>query len=135
MEYTIEEVLNEFDEIDFDEESHARGPVLEAALYSWFELPNIGRDESALKAAIEYAFDRFLRLDLEEIEGFVKRFVQFFMDWGAAAEETLWSLHGEEFVSYLPHMDLERLGRDLKDDEGLFEVSDGRIAQFDKEGQ
>lgn len=141
QEYTIEEILEELDDTYFEGEPITTGPEAESdikrKLRELYALPNINRDESALKASIEYAADKFVastEFSLEEIEQHAKRFAFFYKDWEEAAEEHLKSMIGQEIITYLPYMDLERLGRAIKDDEGFFEVSDGRIACFNKEG-
>jgi hypothetical protein len=131
--YTKTEILEELDNIDFEEESDARGPVLEATLRELYNLPNIKQDESAIRAAIEYS--NLAQMDLDDVKQYAARFELFYKDWEEAAEEHLLSMIGQEIKTYLPYIDLDRLGRGLKDDEGFCEVSDGRIACFKKEGE
>lgn len=135
--YTTEDLLDELDNTYLPGEPHLSGGETESdaatKLRELYDLPNIKQDESALKAAIEYAADKSGEpLSLEEIEAYAKRFALFYKDWEEAAEEHLRNMLGDGIVTYLSYIDLERLGRDIKDDEGFFEVSDGRIACFNK---
>lgn len=132
--YAVEELVEALDEIDFDEESDARGPVLEATLRVCYELPNIGHDTEALRAVLEYgASQEGDRLTLEEISLYAGLFVQWYQDWEAVADHQLVELFDGGIQAFYKHMDMDAIGRGLGGDlGGYWGVEDGRVAEFNK---
>lgn len=136
--YTVKDVLEELNGIDFEDEPDDEASDMELKLRELYRLPNIDEDESALKAVVEYVASKlnpetaYLYLETELPE-YAKLFVQFYPDWRAVAEEHLESTLGNGIETYYQFIDLNALGKSVAPDlGGYFEVSDGRIACFNK---
>jgi hypothetical protein len=141
--YHYEEILEELDDTYFEGEPITTGPEAESdiqkKLRELYDLPNIGRDEDALRAVIEYgSSENGEHLTLEELEEYAKLFVQFYQDWQAVAEWWLEGHFGEEIQLTYKHMDLPGFGEGIAGDIGGFWgfEEEGRVACFNKkEGQ
>lgn len=134
--YTIEDLLDELDDTYFEGEPIITGPEAESdvkrKLRELYELSNIASSEAAVKAVIEYVGSEMTAITLDGLNEYAANFVCFYGEWDEVANEYLTD-HFPGLAAFYKHMDLPAIGKELGNDlGGYFEVSDGRIACFNK---
>ena len=134
MKYLTSDLFEVIEDIEFDEDPDETEGEGEATLRALYNLPNIKQDESALLVVIEYAESKEGdELTLEQVEQYAKLFVQFYDNWTAYADEWLNEKFGSEIRVIQNFLDADGFGKWVgKDQGGYFEVSDGRVACFNK---